>query len=73
MLLSETLDTANRAGQLTERHMKRVNVDNTVQEKAIVYLTDVRLYYKAWVLLVRVARKRGIALRQSYLGWTSVL
>lgn len=53
--------------------MKRVNVDNTVQEKAIVYLTDVRLYYKAWVLLVRVARKRGIALRQSYLGWTSVL
>jgi IS5 family transposase len=67
LLLSETLETAKREGQLTERHMERVNVDTTVQEKAIAYPTDARLYHKARVLLVRAAKQRGIALRQSYL------
>jgi len=66
-LLSETLETAKRQGQLTERHLERVNVDTTVQEKAIAYPTDARLYHKARVLLVRAAKKRGIVLRQSYL------
>jgi IS5 family transposase len=47
--------------------MERVNVDTTVQEKAIAYPTDARLYHKARVLLVRAAKKRGIVLRQSYL------
>jgi IS5 family transposase len=67
LLLSETLETAKRGGTLTERHMERVNVDTTVQEKAIAYPTDARLYHKARVLLVRAAKKRGIVLRQSYL------
>lgn len=67
LLLSETLDTAKREGQLTERHMEKVNVDTTVQEKAIAHPTDARLYHKARVLLVRAAKLRGIALRQSYL------
>jgi IS5 family transposase len=38
-----------------------------VQEKAIAYPTDARLYHKARVLLVKAAKDRGIALRQSYL------
>jgi len=67
LLLSETLETARRGRTLTERHMERVNVDTTVQEKAIAYPTDARLYHKARVLLVRAAKKRGIVLRQSYL------
>ncbi|MEZ4485784.1 MAG: IS5 family transposase [Syntrophotaleaceae bacterium] len=67
LLLSETLETAKRGGSLTEQHMERVNVDTTVQEKAIAYPTDARLYHKARVLLVRAAKKRGIAMRQSYL------
>ncbi len=67
LLLSETLETAKREGQLTEQHLERINVDTTVQEKAIAYPTDARLYHKARVLLVRAAKKRGIALRQSYL------
>ena len=66
-LLSETLDTAKRGGHLTEKHMERVNVDTTVQEKAIAYPTDSRLYHKARVLLVKAAKERGIPLRQSYL------
>jgi len=66
-LLSETLETAKRKKLLTERHMERVNVDTTVQEKAIAHPTDSRLYHKARVLLVKAARDRGIPLRQSYL------
>jgi IS5 family transposase len=58
LLLSETLESAKRGGNLTEQHMERVNVDTTVQEKAIAYPTDARLYHKTRVLLVRAARKR---------------
>lgn len=67
LLLSETLETAKRGGSLTEQHMERINVDTTVQEKAIAYPTDARLYHKARVVLVRAAKRRGITLRQSYL------
>jgi len=66
-LLAETLETAKREEHLTETHLERVNVDTTVQEKAIAYPTDARLYHKARVLLVKAAKKRGIPLRQSYL------
>jgi len=66
-LLSETLETAKRENYLTEQHMERVNVDTTVQEKAITYPTDAKLYHKARVLLVKAAKERGIPLRQSYL------
>lgn len=66
-LLAETLETAKQGGHLTESHLDRVNVDTTVQEKAIAYPTDARLYHQARVLLVKAARKRGIPLRQSYL------
>ncbi|MCK4460299.1 MAG: IS5 family transposase, partial [candidate division Zixibacteria bacterium] len=44
----------------------RVNVDTTVQEKAVAFPTDSGLYQKARLVLVRKARKRGIDLRQSY-------
>jgi IS5 family transposase len=65
-LLGETLATAKRGKLLQQRHMERVNVDTTVQEKAIAFPTDARLYDKARRALVRAARERGIDLRQSY-------
>lgn len=43
-----------------------VNVDTTVQDKAVAFPTDARLLHKARVALVRRARKLGIELRQSY-------
>ena len=43
-----------------------VNVDTTVQEKAIAFPTDARLYHKARAVLVRNAKRVGITLRQSY-------
>jgi len=65
-MLSETIETAKRSGQLKRQEMERVNVDTTVQEKAIAFPTDARLYQKARRALVRAARKARIKLRQSY-------
>ena len=59
-----------RAGVATEavrpRSFADVTVDTTVQEKAIAFPTDGRLYYKGREWLVRLARANGIELRQSY-------
>ncbi|MDD2336615.1 MAG: IS5 family transposase [Geobacteraceae bacterium] len=65
-LLQVTLETAKNKEYLTEKHLERVNVDTTVQEKAIAFPTDARLYHKARHILVRLAKKNGIALRQTY-------
>jgi IS5 family transposase len=65
-LLTETLSTAKRQGALGEREIKRVNVDTTVQEKAVAFPTDARLYHKARRALVRAARAAGLTLRQTY-------
>lgn len=65
-LLTETLRAAKRERALTESEIKRVHVDTTVQEKAIAFPTDARLYHKARRALVRVAQAAGINLRQTY-------
>lgn len=65
-LFSQTLQTAQNKGLLKKSHLNKVNVDTTVQEKAIAYPTDARLYHKMRVKLVRAAKKLGIDLRQSY-------
>ena len=43
-----------------------VNVDTTVQDKAIAFPTDARLYHKARGALVRMAKRNGVELRQNY-------
>lgn len=65
-LLTETLSTAKREQALRDSEVKRVHVDTTVQEKAIAFPTDARLYHKARRALVRMARSAGIPLRQTY-------
>jgi len=65
-MLVQTLETAKRGKLLTERHVERVNVDTTVQEKAVAFPTDARLYHKARRALVRAAKERNIELRQNY-------
>ena len=65
-LFQELLTTAKRSGHLTKRHLDKVNIDTTVQEKAIAFPTDARLYFKMRASLVRAAKARGIHLRQSY-------
>lgn len=65
-LLGETIETAKRQKLIKRKHLDKVNVDTTVQEKAIAFPTDARLYHKMRVRLVREAKKRGIVLRQSH-------
>jgi transposase, IS5 family len=65
-LLKESLAAAQREAVLTEAEIKCVNVDTTVQEKAIAFPTDARLYQKARQALVRVAKSCNGKLRQSY-------
>jgi IS5 family transposase len=65
-LFCQTVKTAQTTGLLRASHLNKVNVDTTVQEKAIAFPTDARLYHKMRVKLVRLAGKLGIGLRQSY-------
>ena len=64
--LKESLAAAQREAVLTATEIKHVNVDTTVQEKAIALPTDARLYHKARQALVRIARGCNFKLRQSY-------
>jgi IS5 family transposase len=65
-LLVETLEAAKRGKLLTMSHVEHVNVDTTVQGKAVAFPTDARLYHKARRALVRAAKGRNIDLRQNY-------
>ena len=65
-LLKELLSTATREGYLKERDLEHVNVDTTVQEKAITFPTDAKLYYKMREVLVSYAKEHSINLRQNY-------
>ncbi len=65
-LLQETIAAAQRQQALKASEIRRVNVDTTVQEKAIAFPTDARLYHKARCVLVREAQRAGLELRQSY-------
>ncbi len=66
VLLKETIGTAKRTGNLKKGELERVNVDTTVQEKAIEFPTDAGLYQKMRVKLVGAAKRRKIRLRQCY-------
>jgi len=66
VLLSETVETAKRGGHLKRGELERVNVDTTVQEKAIEFPTDAGLCQKMRVKLVGAVKRRRIKLRQCY-------
>jgi IS5 family transposase len=65
-LFRETVSSANQSKELKEKDFEQLNVDTTVEEKAISFPTDAKLYYKMLEVLVEHANKREIALRQSY-------
>ncbi|EMF90205.1 hypothetical protein LEP1GSC005_3088 [Leptospira santarosai str. ST188] len=64
--LEETILLGQREGEIKDQEFRRVNVDTTVQEKAIAFPTDARLYHKMRQALVKEASKENIQLRQSY-------
>ena len=65
-LLAQTIAAAQAMKAVSARELKRVIVDSTVQEKAIAHPTDSRLLEVARRKLVLMARRKGLALRQTY-------
>lgn len=66
LLLAETVEVAKRDGVVKPQSLERITVDTTVQEKAVAYPTDARLYARGIRNLVRQAQRHGLGLRQSY-------
>jgi IS5 family transposase len=66
LILAATLQAGLRSGAVKESSLKRINVDTTVQPKAVRYPTDSRSYNRCRERLVCLAAKHGIELRQSY-------
>ena len=65
-MLAETIRTGMSQKLIRKSEVERVNVDTTVQEKAVRFPTDARLYDRMRERLVRQARSEGVELRQSY-------
>jgi transposase, IS5 family len=65
-LLQESLHVAVETGAMKPSDTGRVIVDTTVQPKNVMFPTDAKLINRAREILVQLARKAGIDLRQSY-------
>ena len=66
LLLKIVIETGIKMKAISKADLKQVNVDTTVQEKAIAFPTDSRLYQKARLILVRRAKQLGIKLHETY-------
>jgi transposase, IS5 family len=66
LLLQETIAAAQRGKAVKEQSLERISVDTTVQPKAIAHPLDSRLYHRGREILVRLAKRHGVPLRQSY-------
>jgi transposase, IS5 family len=67
-LLQESLAAATKTEAIKPSELSRVIVDTTVQPKNVMFPTDAKLLNRAREKLVRLAKLRGVALRQSYAG-----
>ena len=65
-LIQESLSVATRTGAAKPADFSKVIVDTTVQPKAVAFPTDAKLMHRARERLVKLAKKAGVELRQSY-------
>ena len=65
-LLGETITAGLYIGVLKKSSMNKLNVDTTVQEKAVSFPTDAKLYHRMRERLVELSKEHGVILRQSY-------
>jgi IS5 family transposase len=65
-LLQESLAVGVRTKALKPSELSRVIVDTTVQPKNVMFPTDARLLHRAREILVRMAARHGVRLRQTY-------
>ncbi len=66
VLLQESLAIAVKTDAVVVEDLSKVIVDTTVQEKAVTFPTDAKLLNRARVMLVKLANKHGLKLRQGY-------
>ena len=66
LLLQESLRLANDTGALKMSDLARITVDTTVQPKNVTHPTDAKLMLKAIEQIGGLAKRHGVALRQSY-------
>jgi len=65
-LIQESLSIATRTKAIKPSELSRVIVDTTVQPKNVMFPTDAKLLNRAREILVRLAGRHGVDLRQSY-------
>src|SRR5437763_16414038 len=65
-LLQESLSVATRTKAIKPSELSRVIIDTTVQPKNVTFPTDAKLLNRAREKLVKLAKKLGVELRQSY-------
>ena len=65
-LLSMTIQAGVDTQTVNPNDFRSVTVDSTVQEKAVTYPTDGKLYERCRQHLVRLSRRHGLKLRQNY-------
>ena len=65
-LIQESLAVAAKTKALKPSELSAVVVDTTVQPKNVAHPTDAKLLNRARERLVRLAKKHGVRLRQSY-------
>lgn len=65
-LVQESLAAAVKTKAMRLSDLNQVIVDTTVQEKAVTFPTDAKLAHRARERLVRLAKRHGVRLRQSY-------
>jgi IS5 family transposase len=65
-LLQESLAVATKTGAMKPGDLARVIVDTTVQPKNVTFPTDAKLLNRAREKLVKLAKRLGVELRQSY-------
>ncbi len=66
LILQATVAAGLHSKTIKPAHLKRVTVDTTVQEKAVSFPTDSKLLNRSRVRLVKLCRRHGVVLRQSY-------
>src|SRR5262249_24860598 len=65
-LLQESLSVAVNTGAMKPADTRRINGDTTVEPKNVTFPTDAKLINRAREKLVKLAKKLGVDLRQSY-------
>ena len=65
-MLRATIEAGMAMRVIGPAELKRINVDTTVETKAIRFPTDARLYERMRERLVKAARAEGLTIKQSY-------